>query len=59
MEVCGGRQISPILRRHSLIDVPLPKVIIQVQNGNGVLNRVVSCLKCMELAYQIGYFELL
>ena len=28
----------------------LPKVIIQVQNGNGVLNRLVSCLKCIELA---------
>ena len=25
-------------------------VIIQVQNGNGVINRVVSCLKCIELA---------
>ena len=29
----------------------LTKVIIQVQNGNGVLNSLVSCLKCMELAY--------
>ena len=29
----------------------LPKVIIQVQNGNEVVNRVVLCLKCMELAY--------
>ena len=28
----------------------LPKVILQVQNGNGVLNRLVSCFKCMELA---------
>ena len=27
----------------------LPKVIIQVHNGNGVLNRLVTCLKCMEL----------
>ena len=27
----------------------LPKVMLQVQNGNGVLNRVVSCLKCLEL----------
>ena len=37
---------SNFLRHH----VYLPKVIIQVQNGNGVLNSVVSCLKCMELA---------
>ncbi len=28
----------------------LPKVIIQVQHGNGVLKRLVPCLKCMELA---------
>ena len=28
----------------------LPNVIIQVQNGNGVLKRLVPCLKCMELA---------
>ena len=28
----------------------LVKVIIQVSNGNGVLNRLVSYLKCMELA---------
>ena len=28
----------------------LPKVIIQVQKGNGVLKRVISCIKCMELA---------
>ena len=25
-------------------------VIIQVQSGNGVINRLVLCLKCMELA---------
>ena len=28
----------------------LPKVKIQVQNGNRVLNRLVPRLKCMELA---------
>ena len=28
----------------------LPKVMMQVQNGNGVLKRLVSSLKCMELA---------
>ena len=28
----------------------LPKVMIQVQNGNGVLNMIVLRLKCMELA---------
>ena len=28
----------------------LPKVIIQDQNGNGVLNRLVTYLKCMKLA---------
>ena len=28
----------------------LPRVIMQVQSGNGVLNRLVSCIKCMELA---------
>jgi len=28
----------------------LPKVIIQVQSGNGVLNRLVSCLKCIKIA---------
>ena len=28
----------------------LPKVMIQVQNGNGVLNMLVLRLKCMELA---------
>ena len=27
----------------------LPKVLIQVQNCNGELKRLVSCLKCMEL----------
>ena len=26
------------------------KVIIQIQNGNGALNRLVPYLKCMELA---------
>ena len=32
--------------------LPTLKVIIQVQNGKRVLcNRVVSSLKCMELAY--------
>ena len=36
-------------------------IIIQVQNGNRVLNnRVVPCLKCMELAYWVkpGQFGL-
>ena len=28
----------------------LPKVIIEVQSGNRVLNRLVPCIKCMELA---------
>ena len=28
----------------------LPKVIIQVQNGNGVLKRLFLRLKCIELA---------
>ena len=28
----------------------LPKVKIEVQSGNGVLNRLVACIKCMELA---------
>ena len=28
----------------------LPKVIIQVKNGNGVLKRLVPCLKCIKLA---------
>ena len=37
---------SNILRHHFY----LPKVTIQVQNGNGVLKRLVPCLKCMELA---------
>ena len=37
---------SNVLRHHFY----LPKVIIQVQNGNGVLNRLARCLKCMELA---------
>ena len=25
----------------------LPKVTMQIQNGNGVLNRLLSCFKCM------------
>ena len=33
------------------MDDPLPEVNVQVQNGNGVLIRLVVCLKCMELAY--------
>ena len=47
---------SKVLRHHFYF---LPKVIIQVQNDNGVLNRLDLCLKCMELAYQIlhGHFE--
>ena len=36
---------SKVLRHYSY----LSKVIIQVQNGHGVLNRLVPCLKCMEL----------
>ena len=28
----------------------LLKVIIEVQSGNGVLNRLVPCIKCMELS---------
>ena len=35
---------SNILRHHFY----LPKV--QVQNGNGVLNRLVPCLRCMKIA---------
>ena len=36
----------------------LPEVNIQVQNGHGVLSRLVPCLKCMELACQVlnGHF---
>ena len=30
-----------------------PKVMMQVQNGNEVLNRLVPCLKCMDLAYWV------
>ena len=33
-----------------IILINLRYLIIQVQNGNGVLNRLVTCLKCMELA---------
>ena len=40
---------SKVLRHH----FHLPKVIVQVQNGNGVLNRLVPCLKCMELAFLV------
>ena len=28
----------------------LPKIIMQAQSGNGVLNRLVPCLKCIKLA---------
>ena len=36
----------------------LSEVEIRVQNGQGVVNRLVPCLKCMELACQVlhGYF---
>ena len=37
-----------LLRSNALFHIP--KVIIQVQCGNGVLNRLVSFVKCMELA---------
>ena len=36
---------SNVLRHHFY----LPKVIMQVPIGNGVLNRLVLCLKCIEL----------
>ena len=37
----------------------LPELNIQVQNGQGVVRRLFSCLKCMELACQVlhGYFK--
>ena len=37
----------------------LPEVNIQVQNGHGVLNRLVPCLKRIKLAFQVlhGHFE--
>ena len=31
----------------------LPKVIIEIQSGNGVLNRIVPCIKCMELSCRV------
>ena len=40
---------SNILRHHFF----LPKVIIKVQNGNGVLSRLVPCLECMKVAWWI------
>ena len=46
------QHLKPNYLRNKVLCHPfyLPKVIIQVQNGNGVLNRLVSYLKCMELA---------
>ena len=36
-----------------LLSFFLPEVNILVQNGHGVLSRLVLCRKCMELACQV------